>query len=528
MVAHAPSLIPLLILLFIAYSNQQSVTWTNVASVPNLDTDETAFSVNAKGYIITTNNQTWEYDPAPGAPLGIWRRVADIPFWDPAGPLANMISFSIGNKGYVGTGSVEGPGVCLTAMYVFDPVINVWSRIRDHPVCRDGAIAFCIAGKAYVGTGLVNSSNIPTNDMWEYDPKRDSWRRVADYPLPTEDAVALAVDGKGYVGTGNRETATPGVLIPHDQWWEYDPFMDRWTRKADFPAPTRDDAVGFSLGSKGYVGTGLSGGTGLGGGVLKDIFEYDPNDNSWTRIPDLPGLARQDAVAFVLGCDGYLAGGNNSPAGRQSGLLADVWRITIPNCVISPCQMPPPSISPPPACIAGQWVLNDNVFVTTVLDLQNTSILIVGNLSLNGGGVLKVDGGSVIEVGGCLEFDGVLEINVSTLNTSQPFVPLDFRCIVNSSIRILVTGQKECEEISVDGDFVKPTSIVLVFDIRDGCPVGEDEDKGGGGGKLGTGVLAGIAVGGVVVLSSVVVLAVIMYRRVHARIARASFNLGDE
>ena len=31
---------------------------------------------------------------------------------------------------------------------------------------------------------------------------------------------------------------------------------DTWTQKADFGGTARDSAVGFSIGSKGYIGTG--------------------------------------------------------------------------------------------------------------------------------------------------------------------------------------------------------------------------------------------------------------------------------
>jgi hypothetical protein len=38
-------------------------------------------------------------------------------------------------------------------------------------------------------------------------------------------------------------------------FWEYDPSSNVWTRKADFGGKKRSDAVGFSVGGKGYLGT---------------------------------------------------------------------------------------------------------------------------------------------------------------------------------------------------------------------------------------------------------------------------------
>ena len=41
-----------------------------------------------------------------------------------------------------------------------------------------------------------------------------------------------------------------------NDFWEYDPTTNTWTQKANFGGTPRDGAVGFSIGSKGYIGTG--------------------------------------------------------------------------------------------------------------------------------------------------------------------------------------------------------------------------------------------------------------------------------
>ena len=53
---------------------------------------------------------------------------------------------------------------------------------------------------------------------------------------------------------------------------------DTWTQRADFGGTGRYAAVGFSIGSKGYIGTGNDSHATL----LKDFWEYDPAANTWT------------------------------------------------------------------------------------------------------------------------------------------------------------------------------------------------------------------------------------------------------
>ncbi|MEO5674560.1 MAG: kelch repeat-containing protein, partial [Chitinophagales bacterium] len=64
--------------------------------------------------------------------------------------------------------------------------------------------------------------------------------------------------------------------------------QDTWVQKSDFgynasnvPEPSaRNSAVGFSIGNKGYLGTGED------GGPKKDFWEYDPDANTWTQKAD--------------------------------------------------------------------------------------------------------------------------------------------------------------------------------------------------------------------------------------------------
>lgn len=81
---------------------------------------------------------------------------------------------------------------------------------------------------------------------------------------------------------------------------------DTWTQKADFGDTGRQGPTGFSIASKGYLGTGYDNYTNT---YYKDFWEYDPQLNAWTQKADLMGLARDFAVAFNIGSKGYLGTG---------------------------------------------------------------------------------------------------------------------------------------------------------------------------------------------------------------------------
>src|SRR6185369_4861796 len=64
--------------------------------------------------------------------------------------------------------------------------------------------------------------------------------------LPRTDAVGFSIGNKGYIGLGSNQK----------DFWEFDPVTNVWTQKANYPGAANSGAVGFSIGSKGFVGTG--------------------------------------------------------------------------------------------------------------------------------------------------------------------------------------------------------------------------------------------------------------------------------
>jgi N-acetylneuraminic acid mutarotase len=82
-----------------------------------------------------------------------------------------------------------------------------------------------------------------------------------------------------------------------NDFWEYDPITDVWTQKTEFGGSPRYQAAGFSIGNKGYIGTGADDQSETD---HKDVWEYDASTNTWIRKADLRGLIRDAAVGFVI------------------------------------------------------------------------------------------------------------------------------------------------------------------------------------------------------------------------------------
>ena len=139
-----------------------------------------AFSINGKGYAgfgssqgNTINyNDFYEYEPTTFS----WTQKASFPGL----PRNNPARFVINGIAYVGAGNPEvnyNPNPNYSSdFYAYAPLSNQWTSIATFPGSqRTCAASFSINNKGYVGTGLSGSPQfLYLGDFWEYTPSSTS------------------------------------------------------------------------------------------------------------------------------------------------------------------------------------------------------------------------------------------------------------------------------------------------------------------------------------------------------------------
>lgn len=135
-----------------------------------------------------------------------------------------------------------------------------------------------------------------------YDPAEDSWSEAAAFPERLHHANAAVVDGAIYVA---------GYLVSGFQHkgkvYKYDPSADEWTEKTSMlEGRARGASAVAVIGGKIYVAGGLR-----GGNAVKMTSVYDPENDSWTELPDAPRSVDHSAAGAI---DGKLvmAGGRDT------------------------------------------------------------------------------------------------------------------------------------------------------------------------------------------------------------------------
>lgn len=271
--------------------------WEQLANMPTVGRKyATGFALNGKGYVTTGSVKdgsysnyvadTWEYDPVSDS----WTQKDDYK----GGPRDGALAFVIGGYAYVGTGYNEDTQGSYKDFYRFDPDAaagSQWTKDAGNgggPEKRAYGTAFVIDDVAYVCCGTDNSTNL--SDFWKFDGT--TWTQLRDiantnsdedydddYAIARYSTVSFVIDGYAYIATGYRSGVTA-------DYWKYDPDQDLWYGDSDDDftpltdvhnnysgASSRDGAVSFSNGKRGFVLTGQSGGS-----YFDDVYELLPDE----------------------------------------------------------------------------------------------------------------------------------------------------------------------------------------------------------------------------------------------------------
>lgn len=116
-------------------------------------------------------------------------------------------------------------------------------------------------------------------------------------------STSFTVNNKAYLGLGTTEYTDRAAKALNDIW-EYDPSIDTWTQKANFPGEKRYGAVAFTIFDVAFVGLG-----GAESGRKQDFWQYKPATNSWSLMGDMP--EQISGFAFATGGKGYVVNTRN-------------------------------------------------------------------------------------------------------------------------------------------------------------------------------------------------------------------------
>lgn len=219
------------------------------------------------------------------------------------------------NSGYYGirnygaglknTGYVASVG--MMGMYRFNPSDRSWVKLQGFPLSYNlyGAGSTVLGDTLYIVGGY--GSNVA---MHSYDPAK-GWRQLGGFN-PGQAGILL----------GLQKSLWFGMSAPYEGsnvFWEINSENNySYVKKGAFPGTIPASfASYFSAGNRGYV-------------VLTNnqVWQFNPDNLTWTRKNDFPGSARVHALSFVIGSYAYFGAGRTT---NSSQIYDDIWRYNYSN-----------------------------------------------------------------------------------------------------------------------------------------------------------------------------------------------------
>jgi N-acetylneuraminic acid mutarotase len=242
-------------------------------------------------------------DEDPAASLGSWVQQNDFP----GEGRTSALSFSVQGKGYWVLGG-NTTNSFLREIWAYDPATDSWTQKNDFPFDVPGVAAAASNEKGYVMSY--------SGSLYEYSPVADTWKFLSLFPGGNRPGMAaFALGGNLYFGTGNGVIFDANNQPPvFKDFWKYDVSQNKWTAITDFPGVARTEAVSFVIGEKGYVGLGFNG---VGAPpIYKDVWSYDATSASWTQVADFPQSDSWYGIVFSNATRGYIGVHENNETHR--------------------------------------------------------------------------------------------------------------------------------------------------------------------------------------------------------------------
>lgn len=156
---------------------------------------------------------------------------------------------------------------------------------------KNKIIVSAIAGAALLGSCKKQEIDMPAPKISSTPYEVVSFESAALMPMQRESAAWFTLQGCHYMTTGLWGGQ------PYKDLWKFDPQNNTWQQRSDMPGPLRYYAVAFATDSFAFGGLGYN----SGNSFQRDFYKYDPVSNSWSAKAGYQGPERINGACLSLG-----------------------------------------------------------------------------------------------------------------------------------------------------------------------------------------------------------------------------------
>lgn len=201
----------------------------------------------------------------------------------------------------------------VDTVYELDPARGTWVEKARMPTPRSSGVAVVHDGRIYVAGGRLPRGH----DFAVYHPGSDTWQVLPLLPTQRNHLTGAAINGRIHIVGGRQgDGLSPLMTTAHEV---FDPQTQTWTTAAPM--------IRARSGMNGVMARGcfhVWGGEGPAG-MFADHDYYDPRNNQWTSLLDMPiPVHGVYGSAFVNGLI-WASGGGTSIGGSFGSLHNQVF-----------------------------------------------------------------------------------------------------------------------------------------------------------------------------------------------------------
>ena len=279
--------------------NPDTGVWKNKSEMINARVDPEAVTANNKIYIVGGGwcDNIEEYDPL----LDKWKITTNLPIQDYV-----VAAVAMNEKIYV----VFAGG----ALFEYNSLTNIWVQKAYMPTARYGCGAAVVNNKLYVIGGSNDITDFSHgwgykyySAVEEYDPAMDKWTKKANMPTGCSAFGTAALNGKIYA---------IGSYRGRNQTQEYTPSTDTWSVKSTLGPYWKGRPEAAELNGKIYLTGGYDDNSAfywlLGSYTHSaSVYVFEPDKTTWSTNTYIP-KNRSEYASAALNGKIYVMGGRNN------------------------------------------------------------------------------------------------------------------------------------------------------------------------------------------------------------------------
>jgi N-acetylneuraminic acid mutarotase len=321
---------PLILVIFhlqVLAQDFTTISWSTAASQRYPVSEAQGKVVNGKLYSFggfdsqkstwTPTKRAYVYNPV----VNTWSRIADLPFTPNGTNYGGVTHAGVATDGtniYIAggyTSSTSGTGQIFGTKQAWKYIVsqNSYTKLPDLPISISGGQLEYLGGKLHYIGGTNSSRTLDLGNHYVLDLSNLSsgWKTLAALPNPRHHAGSAVYGGKIYFIGGQHHH--DGNLVTQRDVHAYNPSTNTWTKLANLPVPTGASGRGHISSAVAVMGDRI---LVLGGEIdhnasINMVSAYSPGTNSWKNLTPLP-KSRFSGVAGVMNNRIYYTGGSRS------------------------------------------------------------------------------------------------------------------------------------------------------------------------------------------------------------------------